>query len=37
MIIDGGNVSIFYEDGRKKVIFILEEIMDIIIYCLYFN
>ncbi|XP_062569311.1 WD repeat-containing protein 97-like isoform X2 [Saccostrea cucullata] len=30
---DGGNVTIFLEDGRKKATYIPEETMDTIIYC----
>lgn len=37
MTTDGGNVSIFYEDGRKKATFTPEETMDTIIYCSHSN
>ena len=34
---DGGNVSIFLEDGRKKATYTPEETMDTIIYCSHSN
>lgn len=37
MTTDGGNVSIFHEDGRKKATFTPEETMDTIIYCSHSN